>query len=124
MTAFRPLARRPADLRQVALAALAVALLAGCASDSSVETPAPGSAQAGRLLAQRECAGCHAIGELGRSPRDGAPPLREVLDDYSASRLEAAFREGMIVGHQEMPIYRLSEEEAASLLAYLRNIQE
>jgi hypothetical protein len=60
---------------------------------------------------------------MGEPAGDVPPPLREVLDRYSPNRLKMAFQEGMIVGHMNMPVYRLSDEEADALLAYLQSIR-
>jgi mono/diheme cytochrome c family protein len=108
------------------LAALSAAILAvGCAQSGAPTSPTMAllEVQQGRALAQRECARCHAVRELGDSPRAGAPPLRDVLDRYNASRLELSFREGLIVGHADMPVFELSEAEVAALLAYLQDIR-
>ena len=103
---------------------IATAATAGCVSEAPsadlVRTPA----QEGRAIAQSECARCHAIRELGDSPREDAPPLRTVLDRYNDARLEQAFSQGMIVGHVDMPVFVLSETQTSALLAYLRDIQE
>ncbi len=113
-----------------ALAACTLAMLANCTTVSTDSPATPMPAQAGRELAQRECASCHAIGELGGrragalgEDPNGPPPLREVLDHYSPNRLRMAFQEGMIVGHMDMPVYRLSDQETDELLAYLRSIR-
>ena len=101
------------------------ALAAGCASDMGEDGVMLSSpVQQGRALAQAECSSCHAVRELGDSPRPEAPPLREVLDRYNATRLRQAFREGMVVGHVDMPVYALSEADVDALLAYLQDIKE
>jgi mono/diheme cytochrome c family protein len=84
--------------------------------------PSSSIAQGG-ALARRECSSCHAVGELGRSPRPDTPPLREALDRYSPSRLELGLREGLIFGHPDMPRFKLSQGEVDALLAYLQDIQ-
>ena len=99
------------------------ALAAACASDPNAPI-ARSPVQEGRMIAQSECAGCHAIRELGNSPREGAPPLRTVLNRYNPERLGQAFREGMIVGHTDMPVFMLSEPQTDALLAYLQDIKE
>lgn len=98
-------------------------LAASCAEEGGAPL-APSPVQQGRTLAQSQCAGCHAIRELGSSPRPDAPPLREVLDRYSPARIEQSFREGMIVGHRDMPLFEFSEEEVDALIAYLEDIRQ
>lgn len=110
----------------MALAAgCAAAALAGCAEDDM--SPAAGTrspAQEGRLIAQRECARCHAIGAVGGSPRPDAPPLRAVLEDYNPGRIRMAFQEGLIIGHPDMPVFGFSDQQIDWLLAYLEDIEE
>jgi mono/diheme cytochrome c family protein len=105
------------------LMAGAVAAVTACAQDPTV--PAPGErtpAQEGRLIAQRECSRCHATGPAGSSPRPDAPPLRDVLDHYSPERIEMSFREGLIIGHPDMPVFDFAPEQIEALLAYLEDI--
>lgn len=116
-------ARSSRRLPFLLLGGAALALASGCASDGGAPM-AMSQIQEGRALAQSECARCHAIRELGSSPREDAPPLREVLNRYNPSRLEQAFSEGMIVGHVDMPLFMLSDEQTAALLAYLQDIKE
>jgi mono/diheme cytochrome c family protein len=107
-----------------AAAAVLAAFTAGCVQSGDAGTPiAQSPAQQGRALAQRECAHCHSIRELGDSPRADAPPLREVLNSYNPSRLELSFREGLIVGHADMPLFEFSQAEVDALLAYLQDIR-
>jgi mono/diheme cytochrome c family protein len=105
-----------------ALGVLSVA--AACAQTGDADAPTSlTQVQQGRAVAQRACASCHTIRELGDSPRQDKPPLREALDRYSASRLELALRQGLIVGHADMPVFELSQAEVEALLAYLQDIR-
>jgi mono/diheme cytochrome c family protein len=108
-----------------AVAALgALTLAAACAQTGDAGAPiALTQVQLGRAIAQRECASCHTIRELGDSPRNEKPPLREALDRYSASRLELALRQGLIVGHADMPVFELSQAEVDALMTYLQDIR-
>jgi mono/diheme cytochrome c family protein len=99
-----------------------VLALAACATDPGAEPLAPSPAQQGRLIAQQQCSRCHAIGELGASPRADAPPLREVLDAYVPDRLRLSFEEGLMIGHPDMPLFRFEPAEVDALIAYLRSI--
>lgn len=101
------------------LAILAVAALAACATP-----PQGGNVDDGRAVAESQCAGCHAVGHAGASPRSDAPPLRTVLARYPAGPLEDAFMEGLKVGHPDMPNFEFTPIEADSLIAYLKSIQE
>ncbi len=107
----------------VPLIASAAASLAACAQDPGPPVPRTPS-QEGRVIAQRECARCHAVGAFGDSPRPDAPPLREVLDDYSPDRIELSFREGLIIGHPDMPVFDFAPQQIDALLAYLEDIND
>ena len=77
----------------------------------------------GRDIAEMHCAFCHAIGSEGDSPRADAPPLRTVLADYDPDALAYDFREGLDVGHPDMPDFNLGPKGTDSILAYLVSIQ-
>ncbi|MGZ3309438.1 MAG: c-type cytochrome [Xanthobacteraceae bacterium] len=84
--------------------------------------PAPPE-QHGRALAERMCATCHAVGRSGRSPHIGAPAFRQLdrrldLDDFTAR-----LRDGLMVGHRDMPMFHFTREDARAFVFYLRSIQ-
>ena len=112
--------RRARDL--LAIAPLLAA--AACASDPGAPAPPRTAVDEGRMLVTVECGSCHATREVGSSPREDAPPLRNVLDLYSPTMLEIDFLEGMRVGHGDMPSFRFSEDKVDAILAYLRDIRE
>ncbi|MGD2133736.1 MAG: cytochrome c [Maricaulaceae bacterium] len=114
---------RPRLAAVIALGALG-ALAASCAADPNAPPPMRTAVDEGRTIAQTECSSCHAVREVGSSPRADAPPLRTVLDRYSSTMLEIDFLEGMRVGHSDMPSFRFSEDRVDALLAYLRDIRE
>ena len=79
--------------------------------------------QEGRILVKKMCGGCHAIGKNDTSPHVAAPAFR-ILDrqldlDTFADRL----RRGLLTGHQDMPMFRLSRDDAYAIAAYVRSIQ-
>jgi mono/diheme cytochrome c family protein len=81
-----------------------------------------GSVEEGRQIAQKFCAGCHAIGEEASSPHSDAPPFRYIAANRSAESLREVFGEGMIVGHPDMPRWRFQADDVSSLIAYLKSI--
>lgn len=81
------------------------------------------SAQRGRLFAQTNCAGCHAIGKTGDSPLSLAPPFRTLHERYPVDDLAEAFAEGFTTGHPSMPEFRLEPDRIADLIAYLRTLE-
>ena len=78
----------------------------------------------GQQLAQTYCATCHAIGAEGASPHQMAPPFRTLSRDYPISSLEEAFAEGVLVGHPDMPEFRLEPDQIDALVAYITTIQD
>lgn len=112
-----------------ALYALAAALSLGACS-LTAETPpraAPltvADAARGQRLAETHCSTCHAIGEDGTSPHDLAAPFRTLSRNYRISALEEAFAEGALVGHPDMPDFRLEPDEVDALIAYIHTVQE
>jgi mono/diheme cytochrome c family protein len=77
----------------------------------------------GRALAERMCAECHVIGDRGRSPHVGAPAFRALDRRLDLDSFMDRLREGLIVGHPDMPMFRFTREDARAFVLYLRSIQ-
>lgn len=77
----------------------------------------------GETIAADQCARCHGLGQE-EARRSDAPALRHVLADYEAEALRESFREGIKVGHPDMPDFTFGPMGADFLLAYLESIQE
>jgi mono/diheme cytochrome c family protein len=112
--------------RSTLLAAMFV--LAACATDPQpmaqpAQQPAANVAE-GRRLAEVFCATCHAIGTEGESRHPSAPPFRTFSRDYPVNALEEAFAEGVLVGHPDMPEFRLEPQQIDDLLSYIQSVQE
>ena len=92
----------------------------------SLSAQAAGAASAGvaagEALLQKNCAGCHAIGQVGESPNPKSPPFREVLKRYDPGNLEEALAEGIVTGHNEMPEFVLDPDQIGEIIAYLRSL--
>jgi cytochrome c len=82
-----------------------------------------GRPEAGRTLAQANCARCHAIGRTGTSPFAAAPPFRTLHQRYPVEQLAEALAEGIETGHSAMPEFQLSQTQIADLVAYLRTLE-
>ncbi|MEQ8966918.1 MAG: cytochrome c [Azospirillaceae bacterium] len=101
------------------------ALLAGFlgalpAAAGAADGPA---AEHGREIAERLCAGCHAVGETGDSPEAAAPPFRTLHEKWPVEYLAEALAEGIVVGHEadvSMPEFRFEPAEIDALIAYLQ----
>ena len=74
-----------------------LAMSAGYAFEQSSPT------ERGEVIAQKNCARCHAIGEAGASPMGLAPQFRDLSKRYPIETLEEALAEGIVVGHPAMP---------------------
>lgn len=87
----------------------------------------PGAAQdpaAGREIAMRLCARCHAVAPGMASPTANAPPFASFGVEWPVSDLQEALAEGILVGHSDppMPEFVLTPEEISDLIAYLETI--
>ena len=104
-------------IRIVALAA--VCLLAGAAF-------AAGNPQRGKLIAETNCAGCHAIGPTGDSPNPKSPPFRTLSQKFKLDNLEEALAEGITVGHQgkDMPEFQFDPPQIDDFLTYLKSVNK
>jgi cytochrome c len=104
---------------RLAIILLLLATSAGLAEDTS---PSP-LEQRGRALAERMCAQCHAIGKSGQSPHVSAPAFRALDRRVDLDSFMERLREGLAVGHPDMPTFRFTREDARAFLLYLRSIQ-
>ena len=109
-------------MKNLVVAALSAVLLAACASQEEADNAALLAAD-GRDIAEAQCAGCHAVGPYGESPRTGAPPFRTILSRYSGDVLEEELINGIRVSHP-MPEFQFNPQSTDALLAYLRSVQE
>ena len=104
-------------LHAAALALLVVSTFA----DSSLAQS--GMSNIGRDLAQQLCAPCHATGSAERSPNAMAPAFRHIEPRVDLADLTQRLQEGLVAGHPEMPVFKMTELEARALVAYQRSIQ-
>ena len=102
--------------------AVLVLLLATSSSLAEDSSPSP-LEQRGRALAERMCSQCHAIGKSGQSPHSGAPTFRALDRRVDLDSFMERLREGLMVGHPDMPTFRFTREDARAFLLYLRSIQ-
>lgn len=84
----------------------------------------PEQVAAGKEIAERECAQCHAVDRTSKSPNETAPPLRDVLAINDADNLAYRFIEAMRVGHDDMPLFDFDVRSADSLIAYIASISQ
>lgn len=89
----------------------------------SITAAAPGDAQRGQALVERNCAACHAVGRTGESPNRQAPPFRRLGERYDVESLGEGLVEGLSVGHGPMPEWRFDPSDAAAIVTYLKALQ-
>jgi len=102
---------------------MSILLLAVLSNARAAEDGQGTLARQGRALAERMCAGCHAIGTSGSSPHLGAPAFRTLSRRVDLDAFAGRLREGLTSGHPDMPTFRFTREDARALTAYLRSIQ-
>ncbi len=78
----------------------------------------------GRAIAEANCSPCHAVGLTDESPtRVNANTAFRILHErYPIPMLEEAAKTGSISGHDEMPGFDYSLEDARALLAYIDSL--
>jgi mono/diheme cytochrome c family protein len=89
--------------------------------------PRTGDVAAGRDIADRLCAACHAVGRDDASPVPEATPFRLFSQLWPLESLDEALAEGIMIGHSradaQMPVFQFDPSEIADLMAYLETIQ-
>ena len=112
------------------LAALGTVILTSSAAHAGDSA----SVAAGRQIAQRHCATCHAIA-AGESPLEDAPPFARLSQRYGAGGLAELLEKGMIANrprpleegtrllHPRMPAFPLEDREVVALADYLRTFE-
>ena len=83
-----------------------------------------GNVDRGHALAQDKCGSCHGVEAFGESPLAEAPTLRALAVKWPLEYLEEALAEGIVTGHEDMPVFVFEPEQIADLLAFLRSLKE
>lgn len=106
------------------LAAVAAVLaLGGCAGVGHPPAPAEPEALEGAGFVARACAGCHAVGRQGASSDPAAPPFRRLAARLPDTALAADLARVAEHGHVQMPPIYMTDDEQASVLAYLKRLR-
>jgi len=115
---------KPHVISLLAGALLAVAAL-GFLAVSWLGIGADDPQSRGRQLAERMCAGCHALAPGQASPVPQAPSLTRISERYPVDSLAESLAEGVVTGHNgmRMPEFQLTTDQINDLLAYLGSIQ-
>ena len=104
----------------IVLAMLAPAQVA-LAAESAEEG---GDVDRGHALAQDKCGSCHSVEAHGESPLMEAPTLRALAAKWPLNHLEEALAEGIVTGHEDMPVFVFEPGQIADLLAFMRTLKE
>jgi len=111
-------------LRFPILAGLAVTALLSALPGGAVRAQGPTALQQrGEVVARGMCSACHAIGRTGDSPHAGAPRFRHLESLTDLDKLAQRLREGLLTGHEDMPMFRFNRQDADAMVAYMRTIQ-
>ena len=81
------------------------------------------AAQRGKRFALNNCARCHSIDRLNRSPLPGAPAFRTLHKRYPVETLGEALAEGIETGHPTMPMSQLDPDQIHDLLSFLKTLE-
>lgn len=111
----------PSTSMRTLLCALALLFAEGAADELRGEHL---SLDRGRVIAERECARCHAVGRTGQSPHAKAPPFRELPKRYPVEHLAEALVEGIVVGHGDMPEFLFEPDDVDAILAYMASLEK
>lgn len=80
--------------------------------------------EAGKRLAQKHCAACHAIGGEGKSAISKAVPFRDFWKKWPNADFDREISRSMTMGAHPRTPKSVSEPEGfASIIAYIRSIQ-
>lgn len=77
---------------------------------------------AGRELARKLCAGCHAVARDDTSKLAKAPPFRVIAQRYSVWSLQESLAEGIVTGHAAMPQFVFNPDQIDQLLTYMDSL--
>src|SRR5262245_27127369 len=98
---------------------VALLLMIAGSAPTMAETPQ----QRGEVLARGMCSACHAIGKTGSSKHPAAPRFRRLDDQTNLAKLSVRLQGGLLTGHEAMPLFRFSREDADAMVAYIRSVQ-
>src|SRR4051812_45099917 len=102
---------------------LALVTAALLTSQVSGTCQAENAQQRGKVIAVGLCGRCHAIDTTGESPHPAAPRFRSLDARTDLSKLARRIREGLMTGHEDMPMFRFDRDDADAMVGYIRSIQ-
>lgn len=109
----------------LALVIAAAAMLSGCATGGAAQAGASAAnpaAARGKMLAERACSGCHAVGEAGASNWRGAPAFRDLRLSFVTISRERRLAE-LTRTHVGMPPMEVSLDDVQDILTYIETLR-
>ena len=76
----------------------------------------------GKMVAEKNCAWCHAIGPTGASPNDRAPAFRDIHARHPILALRAPITRAIATPHDAMPKLPLSDADVDRIIAYINSL--
>ena len=76
----------------------------------------------GKELAQLLCQRCHAIEGPGPGREEKSPPFSTLIDRLTLEGLADQILVGLPLGHEPMPKWQFSEQQAEDLLFYIDSV--
>ena len=97
--------------------------LSACLAALPVRAQDSGDPQRGLALARQVCADCHAVlaGQL-QSPNPKSPPFLELAT--TPGMTSTALTVALTTPHAGMPMFRLTPEQQASIIAYVLSLRQ
>lgn len=110
-------------VRRVAGKLSALVVLAVCSGFPALHAQEAGDRGRGMAIARQVCAECHAvrIQDL-QSPNERAPTFPRLA--ATPGMTETALRVALTTPHMGMPMFRLTAEQQASLIAYILGLRQ
>lgn len=76
----------------------------------------------GYAIAVEKCSHCHAISHNDLPPHDIVIPFRLLYTRFPIAMLIQARDQGVIAGHDEMPMFTVSQPDMRALLSYIDSL--
>lgn len=108
--------------RRASRFAILPAVLAGFGTIAAAAEMGSRLIEQGRAIAEAKCGRCHATGPSGDSPHHITPPFHRLHEDFPIPMLSDAAEQGVLSGHDEMPMFEFSPDEVRALLAYIDSL--
>lgn len=80
------------------------------------------SIKRGKELAQLLCTRCHAIEGPGPGKEEKSPPFSTLIEKLTMEGVADQVLEGLPLGHDPMPKWEFSEQQAVDLLLYIESV--